>query len=53
MSSNFQDLMARGAVSIALFTMGPPPLPLLHAEQGALVSLQEGDTGLDLELPTQ
>lgn len=51
MNSNFAELMAAGAVSIALFTMGPSPL--LHTEQGALVSLQQGDTGFDLELPGQ
>ena len=51
MSSNFDELMALGAVSIALFTMGPGPL--LHTEQSPLVSLQEGDTGFDLELPSQ
>jgi hypothetical protein len=50
MNHSFSELMAAGAVGIALFTMGPQ---LLDAEQGPLVCLEQGDAGLDLELPSQ
>lgn len=53
MHSTYSELMALGAVSIAIFTMGPGGGCLLDAEQGPLVSLEQGDAGLDLELPGQ
>lgn len=50
MNDSFSELMAAGAVGIALFTMGPQ---LFDAQQGPLVGLEQSDARLDLEFPGQ